>query len=472
MIRLAKRFFRETTATILVAFALMGPIVVGAAGMALDYTNAYLVQQRLLQAIDSAALAAAAASSDPVEIEQRILDFFEKNYPPEKLGATFDPEVTVTDGTVHVTGYAFYITYFLNLIGIDEIEVTADTTVEREVRGLEVVMVLDNTGSMSTNNNIGTLKTATRDFINLLFQRANDPQDIKIGLVPFANAVRVGKYGLGQNPDGSAYDDPFVTLPAGVTYTSSHNPSDANKWFGCVIEHNEDGWDPLITTNDPYPNDVLDEHRGMWEPYLYETYGSNSACGQTCTTDRRGRTTCTNKSCYLRSTSPNTNCPYANVLPLTSDQDDLLAAVNTMTAHGNTLGNIGMAWGYRMISPEFPFREASAWDNNYWRKAVVLMTDGDNTRDTHYSAFWRNRQNQINVNDYNERLEETCQALKDRGVLVYTVTFTSGINDDTKGYYRRCATTEDQYYDAPTQEELLAVFGEISRELSNIYISE
>jgi len=61
--------------------------------------------------------------------------------------------------------------------------------------------------------------------------------------------------------------------------------------------------------------------------------------------------------------------------------------------------------------------------------------------------------------------------LKDKGVIVYTVTFTSGINENTKGFYRRCASSEDQYYDAPTQEELISVFEEISRELSNIYIS-
>ena len=164
-----KRYVQEVAGAIIVAFAVMAPIVIGAAGMALDYSHAYLVQQRLSHAIDAAALAAAASSTDPVEIEQKILDFFERNYPPEKLGITFTPQVTVTDGQIFVTGEADYMTFFLKLIGIYQIDLEAETTVEREIRGLEVVMVLDNTGSMDTNKNIRALKTATQNFINIIF---------------------------------------------------------------------------------------------------------------------------------------------------------------------------------------------------------------------------------------------------------------------------------------------------------------
>src|SRR5688572_24836958 len=104
-----KKYIRDVSGAIVVAFALMAPIIVGSAGMALDYAHAYLVQQRLAHAIDSAALAAAASSTDPDVIEQKIREFFANNYPPEKLGATFDPEVVVTDGEIFVTGHATYV---------------------------------------------------------------------------------------------------------------------------------------------------------------------------------------------------------------------------------------------------------------------------------------------------------------------------------------------------------------------------
>jgi Flp pilus assembly protein TadG len=458
------RYLRDTGAAIAVAFAIMAPVIIGAAGMALDYSRAYLVQQRLAQAIDAAALAAAASSTDPATIEQKVQDFFDANYPPEKLGVTFIPEVRVVGNEVIVTGRAEYLTSFLRVMGIDDINLNVETVVQREVQGIEVALVLDNTGSMSTNNNISKLKEASAAFVNTLFDRTSDPSFIRIGLVPYANAVRVGRYGLGQNPDGTTYGDgsTFVTLPAGVSYTTNHGSSSG--WYGCVIEHNPAGWDPNITTNDPYPYDVLDNYEGPWDIYRYETYGCSGSWP--------------NRVCdYSASGAGATNCPYANIMPLSSDRDALLDVIGDpdvstdgMRAHGNTLGNIGMAWGYRVLSPEFPFEEAHSWDNEYWKKAIIMMTDGENTRDSHYSAFWRSRAHQLNTTDYNERFVETCDALKEKDVIIYTITFTAGVSSSTRQYYEDCATSEDNYYHVSDPDDLLPLFEQIARELSNLHI--
>ena len=63
--------------------------------------------------------------------------------------------------TVIVSAKAEFDTNFMNLFGIDSVTVASSTTVRREVQGLEVVLVLDNTGSMNTNNNIEALRTAS-----------------------------------------------------------------------------------------------------------------------------------------------------------------------------------------------------------------------------------------------------------------------------------------------------------------------
>lgn len=445
----------QTTATIMIAFAIMAPVLIGAAGMALDFAQAHLVRERLSHALDSAALAAAASGLGGEELQGVLERFFAANYPPDKLGFTYNLQFTIEGDEVYVSANADYTTFFLNVIGMDSITVFSSTRVKRQLRGLEVVLVLDNTGSMSANNNIEALKNGTRDFINILFSATSTPTDIKIGLVPYANAVRVGRYGLGRNPDNTVYADgrSFVNLPAGFTYTTNANHSSASQWFGCVIEHEAGGWNPSINNNDPYPDDVLDEYEGPWSIYRYEQWNNS-------------------QSQYVVSSRPATNCPRSLIVPMTSDKAKLLAAVNTMTPHGNTLGNIGMTWGYRMISPEFPFEEAAPWDDVNWRKAVILMTDGDNTRDTHYSAYWRSRNNQVSVTNYNQRMVETCQALKDQGVRVYTVTFTSGISQNTKNFYRNCATDPTYYHDAPDQDELVRVFREISNELANLHITQ
>jgi hypothetical protein len=130
-----------------------------------------------------------------------------------------------------------------------------------------------------------------------------------------------------------------------------------------------------------------------------------------------------------------------------------------------------MAWGARVLSPEAPFEEANDWDNPYWKKAIIMMTDGDNTENGTYSSYWFTAKNNMSVTKFNNRFAETCEDLKDKGVTVYTVTFTSNINSATKDFYRNCASSEDHYFDAPSQSELIETFERIARELSNLHIT-
>lgn len=500
----AQAFVRQTAGTIAIMFAIMAPILIGAAGMSLDYSQAYLVKQRLGQALDAAALAAAASASEPSEINQRVQEFFDANYPEEKLGFTFDPSVQVIGDQIIVTGTARFDTMFLRVLGIDEINVEAQTTVQREVQGLEVALVLDNTGSMADNNNINALKEGSRNFINILFDRTSNPNYIRIGMVPYSNSVRVARYGLGLNPDGTTYadGDVFVTLPSGVSYTT--NRTSSTGWYGCVVEHNKTnytasathvnnsfgqlwrngsawnghGWNPAISTNDPYNSDTFDNHTGPWDIYMFgrvitsgqQCTGSGYAASR-CSNCTGPSSTCASTYCYCRHSNPNQGCPHAMVMPLSSDRNALLAHVNTMSTEGNTLGNIGMVWGTRVLSPEAPFEEAHDWDNEYWKKAIIMMTDGDNTENSTYSSYWFTARNNMSVTKFNNRFAETCEYLKDKGVTVYTVTFTSNINNATKGFYRNCATSEDHYFDAPSQAELIDAFERIARELSNLHIT-
>jgi len=466
-----RQYIRETSGAIAVVFALMAPVIVGASGMALDYAQAYLVQQRLAQSLDAAALAAVASSTDEAVIRQKVLDFFEANYGDDERGFAFDPIVTINGDDVTVTGTATYTTFFLRVIGTTEITVEAKTTVEREVQGIEVVLVMDNTGSMATNNNIATLRTAASNFVYIMYgideEEAADISSydeiddlatrnsdfIKIGLVPYSTSVNVGSYGLGENPDGSSYGTAFVNNDRDLEFSLTDN----TEWRGCVL------------AND-YPSDTQD-HEGPWDMYRY------------CRDDDDNATCDTYTSCYSTwwggyycnqypRRHANYICPITPLLPLSTEPSALKASIDTMQADGWTLGNYGMAWGARVISPEYPFEEGSDYDNEYWRKAVVMMTDGINTMHQHYTTYGRTVDHDISPSDLNDRFEEVCTNLKDNGVIVYTVTFESGVDEDTKDVYERCATSEDYFHDAPTQDKLVEVFETISRELSNLRIKE
>lgn len=454
----AQSFIKDKTATIAIMFAIMAPVLIGVAGMSLDYSQAYLVKQRLAQALDAAALAGAAASTEQTEIEQKVLDFFHANYPPEKLGIEYTPTVQVVGDEVIVGGSARYETTFLRVIGVNYIDVSAQTIVVREVQGIEVVLVMDNTGSMSTNNNISALRTAASNFIYIMY--GIDPDDgevadpsalddmatrdrdyIKIGLVPYSTSVNVGPYGLGEDRNGDYYGDAFVNNPHGLDYTTNYNHS--SNWYGCVLA-------------DDYPADTTD-HEGPWDMYRY------------CRDDDDDPV-CELKWDGSPKRKPNYICPRTPILPLSTSPSEQKDVIDTMVASGHTYGNYGMAWGYRVISPDLPFNEGVDFNNQYWRKAIVMMTDGQNTMHPYYSAYGRTSEHGLGPGDLNNRFIDVCDNLKEDGVIIYTVTFYSNVPESTKDFYRECATSEDYFHDAPNQEDLVDVFETISRELSNLHI--
>lgn len=434
---LLTRFQASKAGALAVAFALMAPVVVGAAGMGIDYARAYLVQQRLSHAIDAAALAAVASSSSQSQMEENVRRFFEANFPPEKLGVTFEPEVKILGSDVHVTGTAKYETAFLNVIGIDEVEVQAVTQVTREIQAIEVALVLDVTGSMASNNNIGTLREAATSFVNIVFSRSSNPDLVKVGLVPYSTAVNVGPYGLGYDMDGDAYGTSFVNNPDDVVFDQSRK----NQWHGCV-EASEEPWDTR-------------DHDGPWDMYRFD-------CG--------GWGLCESYYDRFWNRDPNTWCNKAHVIPLSSDKEKLINHISTFQAQGSTLGNQGMVWGYRVLSPDPPFTEGSPWSAFTASRTAVMMTDGQNFINSYYSAYGPSSQHSVDDDDLNDKLLETCENMKEQGISIYTITFASGVNARTKDFYRACASTPDQYFDAPEQDDLIFVFETIGRELSNIHI--
>lgn len=421
------RYAKENLAATAIAFALVIPVVVGAAGLAVDMSAAYMVKQRLSHALDAAALAAAASANAGGDVNAKVQQFFNMNYPPEKIGATYDLNVAQNGDDIKVSARADYNTTFGRLMGINVITVDEDTTVTRELLGLEVALVLDVTGSMSTNNNIGTLRTAATNFLNILCRGVSCSSLVKIGIVPFAPAVNVGPYGLGKNPDGSTYDTAFVNNPYGRVFGQSTN----SRWWGCVLERNS----PQDTQNG--------NNTWRWEMY-WDTSKDNK----------------------------NTGCNKSYILPLTNNKSSVQTKINGLVASGNTLSNLGMVWGYRVLSPEFPFREGAPWDDLTVKKVAILMTDGDNNIGNAYSGHGPWNTLRLTDNDLDMKLTATCENMKADGITIYTVVFTSGISESTKTRFRNCASEASKYYYAPTQAGLVSTFEQISRELANIHLKE
>lgn len=475
-------YIRDSVGAIAIMFALTAPLVITSAGMALDYAHAYLVQQRLAQAIDAAALAATASSTESAEIEQKVRDFFEANYSAEKLGITFDPDVDVSGSEVTVSGSARYNTFFLDVIGVHVIDVAAETTVVREIKGLEVVLVLDNTGSMSYDNNISKLRTASCEFVEILYGTydSDDETDclerygsfvdaenefVKVGLVPYSTSVNVGPYGLGYDDNGDSYDASFLSNPLGLSFSNDVNTDI------CVLEE-DDGSD-------------VDDHEGPWSMYrwcrdkdddsaqcnYYDNYVCNyyNASGSSCQSWSYSYGA---RTVYR---GPNYICPRASILPLTENMTRLKNRINEMEANGNTLGSLGMVWGWRVLSPDYPFTEGVDFEDDSWRKVVVMMTDGNNVLGSPYSGYGYRYDHSLNSNsDVDDRLTEVCENMNDQDdVTVYTITFeasSGGIDSETRQVYEGCAMNGGYHRHVTTSDQLIGVFRDIAQELSNLHI--
>ena len=100
--------------------------------------------------------------------------------------------MTIEGGEIYLTASARVETTFLKIIDKNIFDVEVVATIIRETTGLEVVLVLDNTGSMASNGKIFALKDAAQDLIDVLFGDETQPEKLRVGLVPFVTTVNIG----------------------------------------------------------------------------------------------------------------------------------------------------------------------------------------------------------------------------------------------------------------------------------------
>jgi len=178
--------------------------------------------------------------------------------------------------------------------------------------------------------------------------------------------------------------------------------------------------------------------------------------------------------CLQYATSPNTGCTTMPIQPLTNNQTTLLNVINNLPTANNTYSDVGMVWGWRVVSPGFPFQEGASYSDSTWSKTVILMTDGNNTINTTMSGegAYGAPGTSMSVTDQNNKFEQVCTNMKALGIRIYTITFQSAINASTKQFYRQCATNTSMYYDAPSNADLTTAFQSIATQLSQLHLTK
>ncbi len=412
------------------------PMTLGA-GLAVDLGRAYAVKSRLSYALDAAGLAVGSSSGTSAELQQVMQRYFDANYPAAEYGVPATPTMTIANDRISLSATADVSMLLMGAVGIDSIKVAASSVIVKETKGLEIVLVLDNTGSMS-GSKIQSLKNASTDLVNIVFGGETAPALLKMGVVPFTGSVNIGA--------------------ANTSLLTGYNPSDFSPgiWRGCVEAR-------------AYPNDTLDTSTsvgGFWSPYLWPSSWINS---WPSISGSRGE---------IR--GPNMHCPVS-LLPLTNQKQDILNKINEMEARGVTHINFGAVWGWRVLSADPPFTQGLPYGDPDNQKVAIIMTDGENFISNYtgtYSAYGNLYDGRLGTTsksaaeaELNNRLGEVCTNMKSKNILIYTITFQVS-SSTARDVMRNCATDTSKYFDSPSNAELEANFRAIGQQLSNLRIGQ
>ncbi len=192
--RLLPVFSRDDRGAVSVLFGFSVVAVVGFLGLATDAGRGYIAKARLGQAVDAAALAGGKAINQPYR-DAEIQKYFRANFPSDYMDSVvLDFQILAAEGNEELTIYAKakIPTTFMRVLNIADMEVSARSVVRRSVRGLELALIMDNTGSMRSSGKIDAMKAAATDLVNILYGDKETIKNFWVGLVPFVATVNVG----------------------------------------------------------------------------------------------------------------------------------------------------------------------------------------------------------------------------------------------------------------------------------------
>lgn len=488
------RFLHAEQGTVLPLFGLALFAILGCVGIAIDYGRAQMAQSKLHAAIDAAGLAAASVSSSR-DVNSEILKFTRANFPQGSADSpggyymgvryTIDPTRIDDNGVLAVNARGTVPTTFMQIFGKETVDIAAFTQITRGNTSMELVMSLDITGSMG-GQKIIDLRNAANDLVDILYGDKETIDRFWVGIVPYATSVNIGRNKIEWLRDyntASPPDSDTTKYPAGY-------PATQLKWKGCVESRSHYG--TLYDTGEDMTDNPPTTAATKFPIYYWPSVSPNnpwtvSNLRQTLPYDNNN------------ARGPNVNCGN-EVTPLTSQKSTVKNRINQLQAwpRGGTMGSEGLAWGWRMISPQWRGMGWGHADNslpldypapeNKNNKIVIMMTDGENNIYTNgatdylgsdYTPYGFIQQRYLGagvntrargITAVDAKFATTCERMKARGITLYTITFALN-NATTQQLFRTCASKPEFYFNSPDGAALRQAFRQIADSLLTLRLS-
>lgn len=423
---LGKSFLHNQAGALIIILALALIPMIGFLGLAIDLGRDYYAHSFLTGAVDAAAIAGAKAGGSPANMTQQATAIFNANIPKNFSGTVTGPNIQISANgqTITVSATATLDTVFMQILGQNTISIDATSQASTSSSGTEVVLALDNTGSMAGAPMQGEI-SAAQLLVNTIYGGSgNDTvSGLYVGVVPYTTTVNINMPGLNPSSWLTAAGNIQIAnrnLYPNIAPTST---SVGGLWMGCIEARTPPIYAAGLDSTDTPPT----SNTTKFTPFLYpSTMAHKYAFGTALT---RGTTTTSTTALAVsgsppwgtagstrgdndwrlngtvpsgsglffgdnynwhggdgnKGVGPNLGCPIP-MLPLTASQTTVLQTINNMKAtfRGGTMINVGLASAWWMLSPNWtglwpntPSTLPQAYNSGVL-KIVILMTDGQN----------------------------------------------------------------------------------------------
>jgi len=475
-------FIRDQRGSTLPFLGLGMMMLIGAAGTAIDMGRVQIVQSRMQNALDATGLAVGSSISTS-NIATETNKYFYANFPAGYLGSTITSLTAAPNGinsVINLAATGVVNMTLMKVLGISSVNVSATSQIIRQSKGMELVLIIDTTGSMASSaggnvSKIQAAKTAAITLLDVLYGTTNNiVPNLWVGLVPFSQAVNIG-----------------TSRPSWVNAgTSDWGTGTGSGWAGCVEARGATNRD---VTDDPPSVERFNRYYHPCNTSTNAWFGNDSDNSRdNCLTGGAMFGYKTPLSTTTR--GPNRYCPQP-LTAMVAEKSTVVTAINAMQAVGGTVIPTGMSWGWRMLSPRWRGQWGGQMDGadlplDYnaalMHKVAIVMTDGDNDISFNiYNAYgYANSGGQLGVNPctgsnctvgegrLNTRTTQICNSMKQNGIIIYTIALGTAVSTTGQNMLRGCATSPDYYYLSPDTNTLQIIFRQIGDSLANLRISQ